>query len=395
CLWEGDGIPLTRLEGHTGAVRGVLELRDGRLLSWTGRVGNDIDMFFSDFSGNDSTPRLWGLDATPLATLEGHTAQVEAVWELRNGRLLSWSQDGTLRLWKSDGTPLATMEGYTSGVRGVLELRDGRFLSWTDYPPFDPLGEESEEDTGLWLWGPDGTHLATLEGHTNRINIVLELRDGRWLSGSQDGTLRLWASDGTPLAIMEGHTRGVYSALELRDGRLLSWAVDSSGTSLGDNKPPHLWKMEDVSHVMSKGCTNYLQGIQELADARLLSFGNWDVVRNREFRLWMSDGSVLSEIDWQEAAQLQAQELWNQEENSHHITYYMDYGDSLCTVKGRIHGYDQPFPLFILDSGLQLRPAMQHSSGIVVTAGHEGNMHFLQPNRSLRRLIGNEEGEMK
>ena len=180
---------LAVLEGHTDWVGGALELRDGRLLSWSG----------------DHTLRLWTADGAPLATLAGHTDPVEGALELRDGRLLSWSGDHTLRLWTADGAPLATLEGHTDGVKGALELRDGRLLSWS-------------EDKTLRLWTADGVPPANLERLTAKVWEhlpthlpaavgALELRDGRLLSWSDGLTLQLWTAAGAPLTTLEGHTR--------------------------------------------------------------------------------------------------------------------------------------------------------------------------------------------
>src|SRR6516164_5771976 len=106
---------LAVLEGHSGAVRGALELRDGRLLSWS----------------IDDTLRLWSAEGTPLAVLEAHSYSVRGALELRDGRLLSWSANDTLRLWSTDGAPLAVLKGHSLGVNGALELRDGHLLSWS------------------------------------------------------------------------------------------------------------------------------------------------------------------------------------------------------------------------------------------------------------------------
>jgi WD40 repeat protein len=90
-LGHAEGEPL---RGHTAGVAGVRELRDGRILSWS----------------NDSTLRLWtasgGAAGRPLT---GHTEPVVGAQELSNGRILSWSRDGTLRLWSRTGSARATI----------------------------------------------------------------------------------------------------------------------------------------------------------------------------------------------------------------------------------------------------------------------------------------------
>lgn len=93
-LWNPDGTPLKVLEAHTGyalgllvghqhCVSGALELRDGRILSWS----------------LDWTLRLWDADGLSSDVLEGHSDQVHEALELKDGLIFSWSYDKTLRLW--------------------------------------------------------------------------------------------------------------------------------------------------------------------------------------------------------------------------------------------------------------------------------------------------------
>jgi WD40 repeat protein len=104
--------------------------------------------------------------------------------ELRDGRLLSWSDDKTLRIWDSQsGGSLAVLEGHTECIRGMQELRDGRLLSW------------SNDDMRVWD-SLSGACLAVLEGQSNAIWGTQELSDGRLLSFSwSDLALRIWDSN--------------------------------------------------------------------------------------------------------------------------------------------------------------------------------------------------------
>ena len=293
-LWTVDGQPLQVLRGHTH-VTGALELRDGRLLSW---AGVPID------APGDSTLRLWAADGHPLQVLKGHTQWVLGALELRDGRLLSWSYDGTLRQWSADGQPLQVLEGHTEPVWGALELRNGRLLSWSggrtlrlwtaDGQPLHVLEAPvtgalelrdgrllswSYHAKALRLWTADGRPLQVLEGHTEPVRGALELRDGRLLSWSDDHTLRLWTTDGESLLVLEGHTSRVNGGLELRDGRLLSWS---------DDHTLRLWTSDGESLLVLEEYTGQVTGALELRDGRLLSWSD-----DGTLRLWTAEGGQL------------------------------------------------------------------------------------------------------
>jgi WD40 repeat protein len=62
----------------------------------------------------------------------------------------------------------------------VVQLADGRVIS-------------GSFDNTLRLWDIEsGACVKTLAGHTNSVYCVVQLADGRVLSGSGDKTLRLW-----------------------------------------------------------------------------------------------------------------------------------------------------------------------------------------------------------
>jgi WD40 repeat protein len=274
-LWDvKSGVPLAVLEAHTSNVKDALELADGRLLSWS-----------SSYIGKtpcDSSLRLWkSEDGGLLATLSGHTGWVEGALVLSTGRILSWSADKTLRLWNSqDGRPLGILKGHTRKVRGAIELADGRILSWS-------------ADGTLRLWdGKSESPILILKGHRRKsvntswdvagVRGALELSDGKLLSWA-DETLRLWdPQTGSLLGELQGHTKEVYGALQLNDGSLLSWSEDE--TLL-------LWKDRcGKPWATLRGHTSGVDGAMKLRNGQILS---WE--RGGEMRLWnSSDGTLLT-----------------------------------------------------------------------------------------------------
>jgi WD40 repeat protein len=50
----------------------------------------------------------------------------------------------------------------------------------------------------------DGSHIGTLEGHTDEVNVVVVAADGTVYSTSDDGTLRTWSGrDGSTIRKLE------------------------------------------------------------------------------------------------------------------------------------------------------------------------------------------------
>jgi WD40 repeat protein len=248
-LWEGqNGALLEILKGHIDEVNGALEFADGRILSWS----------------SDKTLRLWDRSGVPLATLGGHTASVDGIRLLGDGRMLSWSKDKTLCLWDGQsGAPFATLLGHTDRVVGVRLLADGRILSWSD-------------DKTLRLWdGERGASLVALKGHTGIFRGVIVLANGNVLSWSDDKTLRLWnGQSGASLAILTGHKYAIDGVLELSDGHILSWSENENTLSLWDGK-------SGAPLATLVGHTCHVRGVRILFDGRILSWAD-----DGTLRLW-------------------------------------------------------------------------------------------------------------
>ncbi len=260
ALWlqtvEGDVV--ATLDGHTVEVEGASELSDGRILS----------------RSKDGSMRLWSRHGAQLAVLMVPNARIAGVIELSDSRLLSWSANGRLCIWTAQGELLAALEGHTDAILGALELADGRVLSWS-------------KDATLRLWAKNGAALCKLSGHTGEVSEVRELPDGRLLSLSGDGTLRFWTDDGLPIAVLQGVKGEI-----LDDGRVLTW-------SRGDKLL--LWSGEGrlISTLLDQPLEHHsdIQSIQKLSGGRWLSSlrdnYNWHIKN----WLWSAEGRLLASME--------------------------------------------------------------------------------------------------
>ena len=121
-------------------------------------------------------------------------------------RIVSASWDNTLKLWDAEsGTALATLRGHSGRVNACAYSPDGgRIVSGSGCAGFS-----NHLDYTVRIWdAASGAQLTTLEGHTRDVTACAYSPDGsRILSASRDKSLRLWdAKSGAELLVLNGHT---------------------------------------------------------------------------------------------------------------------------------------------------------------------------------------------
>ena len=286
-LWDGkSGAHLASLIGHTNQVEGALILPEGRFLTWSA----------------DCTLRLWYWQkVVPPATLAGHTGAVLGALLLSNGRILSWSTDLTLRMWDGKtGTPLATLSGHTREISGVRQLTSGDILSWS-------------LDGTLRVWDQQtGAMLTTLVGGSSRVTGALRLSDGRLVSWGDDATLRIWDGQyGDSLSNLDGyycnrqsrkqlpnladHIRAINDVQALHNGGLLL------RTDVGSRSYLYVWadqtsaRVQELEHFLGR-----IERVIQLTDNRIFAWskdGNlrwWDLTRQSQ------EGHILEkDLPWE------------------------------------------------------------------------------------------------
>ena len=73
------------------------------------------------------------------------------------------------------------------------------------------------------------THYKTLKNHTNYINHISKLSDGRLISCSSDSCINIYKKDSYELDLsIKEHKECVYSFTELKDGRIISCSQDKT-----------------------------------------------------------------------------------------------------------------------------------------------------------------------
>jgi WD40 repeat protein len=191
----------------------------------------------------DRTVKLWRVDGSLLATLEGHGDRVNSVTFSPNGRYLaSGSDDKTIKLWDTRQTKLVRTlsgrAGHDSYVTDVSFSPDGKTIASASW------------DNTVKLWPLEGGEPRTLlQGYSDSVESVSFSPNGEILaSASWDTTVKLWSlNNGNLIKTLQGHTSGVLDVAFSPAGEM---AIASAGA---DN---HIivWNL-DLDDLVIRACS--------------------------------------------------------------------------------------------------------------------------------------------
>jgi WD40 repeat protein/serine/threonine protein kinase len=176
---------------------------------------------------------------TLLARLDGHRDHVTGVrWHPSDGTVVTAGHDSTLRVWAVDGTCLATLQGHQGQIRALALSDDGsRAVTGSGMA----LQFSGDETVRVWHLA-ERTCLRVLFGHLEPVTSLAFVARERWVaSGSADGTVRLWdLAGGRCLRTIEVGGRGATALACLGD--------DVLAVATGDGRVRH-WHLRDIGRL--------------------------------------------------------------------------------------------------------------------------------------------------
>jgi WD40 repeat protein len=150
----------------------------------------------------DENIHIFEMDThTCTGTLEGHSCTIKAMVPLPNGRLVSGGLDEKVILWDLvAGTRIATSSGNVGGIRSMALMSDNLLVCGKgngDVTVFDTFD--------MTVFGSGIAPRRTFNAHSDNIDTLLALPDGRIATYCKDETVRIWSvATGDELAVLPG-----------------------------------------------------------------------------------------------------------------------------------------------------------------------------------------------
>lgn len=215
-----DGVETGRVGGHSGPIRDVAWLPDGKA-------------FMS--AGDDGTLRQWILTAPPLP-LPGHAAPVNVLAAAPSGQwFLSAGEDRSVRVWNPEGQALRTI-GTHAAALSALAIAPGE----TSIATGDTAGT-------LAVWSAtDAQALGSIVGHKGPLRALVHDPSGAalWSAGA-DGTLKRWRLPLVPTKPLPGHTQPIRAAAASADG--------SRAVTGGQDQTVRVWDVASGQAIRTLG----------------------------------------------------------------------------------------------------------------------------------------------
>ncbi len=207
--------------------------------------GNQVITAGSGLSNPDFSIRIWNLDGTLEAKLQGHEENIFDLNVHPNGNLIaSASKDKTVRQWQGTGALLRTLQKHTKPLWTVSISPDGKTIA------------SAGNDTSINLWQQNGQLLNTLQGHRRTIYGVSFSPDNKWvISASSDGMVNFWERNSGKLAkTFTGAQQVLNGAVMNHEGNLLATFGSSNSQQGGNEHHIKLWRIDRNLEI-----TPYLQ----------------------------------------------------------------------------------------------------------------------------------------
>lgn len=186
------------LTGHSGTIKSLIHLRDGRLAS----------------AGGDATIKIWRLYERRLdVDMTSHTNWVNALLQPKGSDLLiSGSSDNTIKI-----TNLLNMNkvehtiNVEKSVNCLCDLFDGKFAS------------NSGDQVVVWDLNTK-TELFEFDGAFSTVVSLVYLQDGKLISGAINGVVKIYDIN-TKQKVMNLKDSGNLNMLQMIDKNVLAVAI--------------------------------------------------------------------------------------------------------------------------------------------------------------------------
>ena len=118
-----------------------------------------------------------------------HDGHIKAMIQTKNERIITCSND-LMKVWTEDTETseykcTVDIRNLVGRITNLFELKDGRLVTTEEGVPIIKIWKEADKEKGYIIE-------QTLSGHSQEVNGVSQLKDGRLISCCKDGKMIIW-----------------------------------------------------------------------------------------------------------------------------------------------------------------------------------------------------------
>ena len=234
-----------------GKITGAKQLQNNKILFWTTSgmyllLNKDNGKIFIPRSGTIFTKiksiiLLWiGSKIFPFVdnlmnNIDGLSNIMSELKVLNDGRILTLADLTNLRIFDQNFKKSKVIKIIDSIVTKTIILSSGEIVYWANQ---DDIGDNIRDrvlkdlkkvnNKTIKILNEKSMKTNILQGHTKKVNNIIELDSGEILSWSEDKTIRIWNKESGDSKTLKGHNNYITNVIELDNGEILSWAEDET-----------------------------------------------------------------------------------------------------------------------------------------------------------------------
>ncbi|MEH2056551.1 MAG: AAA-like domain-containing protein [Nostoc sp.] len=191
-----------------------------------------------------------------------------------DGKIIaSGGNDGSVKLWNQNGTAIATLIGHKNKLKSISFSEDSKIIA------------SASQDGTIKLWQRNGTLIKTLSGHQNWVISATFSADNTIASASKDGTIKLWQSDGTLIKTIPLKSHAITSATISPNGKIIAVGNEEGNIEL--------WKSDGTFITTIVGHKGWVTSINFSQDGEKIVSGSDD----KTIKLWKANGTLITTIE--------------------------------------------------------------------------------------------------
>lgn len=195
---------------HKKTVTCLLRLTDERIVS----------------GSKDTTLKVWNINGKVCEqTLKGHSGEVTCLAGLPDGKIVSGSSDTTMKIWKlTTGLCERTLEGHTHFITCIVCLPDGRIVSGSN----DHIVRGKPSGHTLRIWNTTSGLCEHIISNEEKIFSICRYGDYTVVTGNEK-SLKTWdVNSGVREEYNGAHQGDILCLIQLPDGRIVSGSSDKT-----------------------------------------------------------------------------------------------------------------------------------------------------------------------